>query len=66
MNFCTELDCLLDLAGKACQGKHYSLFRKIVKYGQKSFITLGPGMAFPLLFTVILRSSYNQLFKNVL
>ncbi len=33
----------LDKAGKACQG-HSSLIRKSVNYGQKSFITLAPGV----------------------
>jgi hypothetical protein len=30
-----EFSYFLDLAGKACRGKHSSLLRKLVNYGQK-------------------------------
>jgi hypothetical protein len=32
----------IDKAGKACQGQTVSLFRKLVTYDRKSFITLAP------------------------
>jgi hypothetical protein len=34
------------VAGKVCQGQHSSLLQKFANCGQKSFITLAPGLVF--------------------
>ncbi len=39
----TKLECLLELVGKVFQVFLHSNLRKLVKYGQKRFITLGTG-----------------------
>jgi hypothetical protein len=41
MNFQAKLEYLLE---KLAKDKHSSLLRKFVNYGQKGFITLGPGV----------------------
>jgi hypothetical protein len=43
MNFRTRLECLYNMAEKACKGQTLYLITKIVNYGQKSFIIMGPG-----------------------
>jgi hypothetical protein len=41
--FVLSVDCLLDQAGKACQGQTLQLITKIRKLRTNFFITLGPG-----------------------
>jgi hypothetical protein len=43
MNLCIKPERLSDLAGKACQGQTLEPINS-VNCGQKSFITLGPGV----------------------
>ncbi len=41
-NFCTELECLLDLAGIACQGQTLSLIATTFELRTKKFYNIGP------------------------
>jgi hypothetical protein len=44
MNSGTELECLIEQAGKKlASDKHFNLLQKFVNYEQKGFITLSPG-----------------------
>ncbi len=47
MNFCTKL-VFVRLGWKTLLGINISLLQKLVNYGQKSFITLAPGLDFKL------------------
>jgi hypothetical protein len=41
MNVCNKLKCLLDRLEKLARGKHSSLLRKYVNYGQNKFYKIG-------------------------